>query len=98
MSVHAEITGAILRLRNRADALPTDPYDHVIYVVGDWDTAIFKGMRDDEFLPVFSDPENRRAIARVLVGLGFKRVGWVRMRHGEAHPTTFDLTEILERG
>lgn len=94
MQIHAEVTGAILRFRSDPNAQPTDPYDFVLFVVGDFGRAILKGLKVEG--PFRMHHEQRAALALVLLGLGFHTAEWTRMRAGKPHVFTVDLSKILK--
>ena len=87
---YLEVTGGILRLYERADAGPRDPFDKVLYVKGDLGVAHLAGFRDDD-MRGYLDPEWRHEIARELCRHDFHTAMWRRISGKDRPPFIIDL-------
>jgi hypothetical protein len=79
MKAFLEINAGVIRVMGDAHNYG-DVYDFALFVVGDEDTAILKGLRmDDQRFTV----HHKRAIMRCLKDAGFNRMCWDRYKRGE---------------
>ena len=79
MKAFIEISSAVIRILPD-DAVYGDPYEFAVFVVGDEDTAILKGLKMDDRRFTL---HHTRAIARCLREAGFNRMAWDRYKVGE---------------
>jgi hypothetical protein len=78
MKAVLEINAATIRVFSD-DARFGDPFEFALFIVGDEDTAIIKGLRlDDQRFTV----RHRTAIMKCLLDAGFTRAIWHRWKHG----------------
>ena len=89
LTTHFEITGGIIR-QFRGDF--GTPFENVVYVVGDRDTAILKGLRIEK--PTI---EEGRDLLRCLAQEGFKRVAWDRYKNGKPIRLSLSLDRFAGR-
>lgn len=76
MIAELEIVGAILRVWLDNTKYP-EPFEMVLYIVGDTDTAILKGLKMDG---TTLTTRHRHAIMECLKRNGFKRAIWHRWK------------------